>query len=324
MNKIILTGLFFFMLFHAKGQQDAQYGQYVFNGLYINPAYAGYKDEIYFQAFFRTQWTGIKGGPKSLSVSIDAPVNKKKLGLGALITTDKIGAQNSLNAVGNLSYRIQLNSEDTKAIAFGIGLGVSQNGINGSLLTPTDIGDLRVPTGMISRMAPDARAGIQYSSERFFIGLSVNNLIAPYLKAEKEDDILNLKQESHVYLTAAKVYVINSDLFFKPSILFKDDLHGPTSADFNAFLLFKQKVWFGGVYRTSVKLYPKTHLQKDLSNQSAIGFIAEFFVKPNFRIGYGYDYSLNKLGPYDNGSHEISVGFYLNTIRSQKKLCNCF
>jgi type IX secretion system PorP/SprF family membrane protein len=121
MKKIILTGLFFLMLFKAYSQQEAQYGQYVFNGLYINPAYAGYKDEIYFQAFFRTQWTGIKGGPRSLSVSIDAPLADRKLGLGAIISTDKIGAQTSLNAMGNLAYRIKLNDDDTRAVSFANG-----------------------------------------------------------------------------------------------------------------------------------------------------------------------------------------------------------
>jgi hypothetical protein len=71
-------------------------------------------------------------------------------------------------------------------------------------------------------------------------------------------------------------------------------------------------------------MFAKKHLQADLPKSSAIGFIAEFFVKPNFRVGYGYDYSLNKLRTFDNGSHELSIGFYLNTIKSQKKLCNCF
>ncbi|SFH34979.1 PorP/SprF family type IX secretion system membrane protein [Pedobacter insulae] len=324
MKKIILSGLFFLMLFNAYGQQEAQYGQYVFNGLYINPAYAGYKDEIYFQAFYRAQWTGIKGGPRSLSVSIDAPVSDGKLGLGALISTDKIGAQTSLNAMGNLAYRIKLNDDGTRAVSFGLGLGVLQMGINGSLLTPNEIGDTRIPTGNQTNIVPDARAGIQYSSERFFIGFSANSLIAPYLTKDKNFDILTMKAESHFYLTTATIYRLNEDLIFKPSFLIKDDLHGPTSVDLNAFLLFRDKLWLGGLYRTSMKMYPKKNLQKELSNKSALGFIAEFFVKPNFRVGYGYDYSLSKLSAFDHGSHELSIGFYLNTIRSQKKLCNCF
>ena len=324
MKRIVLTCLFYVLLLPLFAQQNAQYGQYIFNGLYINPAYAGYKDEIYMQAFFRSQWTGIKGGPQSLSISIDAPAYKGKIGLGAIVTKDKIGAQSSLNAVGNFAYRIKLDREETKTLAFGLGVGITQIGLNGALLDPTDIGDLRIPVGYEKRTAPDVRVGIQYTSDRFFLGFSANNLVSQYLNAAKDFNILNMKIQPHFYLTSSTFFKLNPDLIFKPAFLIKDDLHGPTSMDLNAFLLFKEKIWIGALYRTSVKLYPKKNLQNDLSNQSAIGFITEFFVKRNFRIGYGYDYSLNKLANYDNGSHEISIGYYLNTIRSQKKLCNCF
>ncbi|WP_379094045.1 type IX secretion system membrane protein PorP/SprF [Pedobacter sp. UC225_65] len=144
------------------------------------------------------------------------------------------------------------------------------------------------------------------------------------LKCCQRLQYLEHEDQPHFYLTSSTFFKVNQDLIFKPAFLIKDDLHGPTSMDLNAFLLFKEKIWVGALYRTSVKLYPKKNLQNDLSSQSAIGFITEFFVKRNFRIGYGYDYSLSKLANYDNGSHEISIGYYLNTIRSQKKLCNCF
>ncbi len=154
MKRIVLTCLFYMLLLPLFAQQNAQYGQYIFNGLYINPAYAGYKDEIYMQAFFRSQWTGIKGGPQSLSISIDAPAYKGKIGLGAIVTKDKIGAQSSLNAVGNFVYRIKLDREETKTLAFGLGVGVTQIGLNGALLDPTDIGDLRIPVGYEKERPP--------------------------------------------------------------------------------------------------------------------------------------------------------------------------
>lgn len=81
--------------------------------------------------------------------------------------------------------------------------------------------------------------------------------------------------------------------------------------------MIKEKLWLGVAYRTSVKLYPKPALQNDLRARSAIGLVTEFFVRENLRIGYGYDYSLNKLGSYDYGSHEISIGYYLQTAKAE-------
>ncbi|WP_421940861.1 type IX secretion system membrane protein PorP/SprF [Pedobacter sp.] len=302
-------------------QQDAQFGQYVFNGMYINPAYTGYKEELYLQAFVRAQWTGVKGAPQTLSISADEAINDETLGVGGIITKDKIGAQSSLNASANFAYRIKLDRTETNILAFGLGVGVMQVGLNGNLLDPIEQGDNRIPTGSVSQITPDIRAGIHYSNEKFFIGFSADNLLGKSLSVFGDYKLLNVKVQPHFYLTAGVALPITDDFVFKPTFLIKDDLHGPTSMDLNAFLLVKERFWIGGVYRSSVKLYPKSNLQANLTAKSAVGFISEFFVRENLRIGYGYDYSLNKLGNYDYGSHEISVGYYLQTKKSRRPKC---
>jgi hypothetical protein len=40
----------------AAAQQNVQFSQYVFNGLSVNPAYAGYKEDWYVNAIYRHQW----------------------------------------------------------------------------------------------------------------------------------------------------------------------------------------------------------------------------------------------------------------------------
>jgi hypothetical protein len=96
----------------------------------------------------------------------------------------------------------------------------------------------------------------------------------------------------------------------KPSFLIKDDRGGPTTLDLNAFLLLADKVWIGGSYRTGVKLYDKSYLQKDLLKKNAIVGMTEFFVSPKLRLGYAFDYSLTQISGYSGGTHEISIGFY--------------
>ncbi|KLT63583.1 type IX secretion system membrane protein PorP/SprF, partial [Pedobacter sp. BMA] len=65
MRKLLLLVLspLLLMLRPASAQQDAQYSQYMFNGIYINPAYAGYKEVLNVHSFYRSQWTGITGAP---------------------------------------------------------------------------------------------------------------------------------------------------------------------------------------------------------------------------------------------------------------------
>nr|WP_199157124.1 type IX secretion system membrane protein PorP/SprF [Pedobacter sp. ASV2] len=322
----ILKRIFFVLIMMTASaklfaQQNAQFGQYVFNGMYINPAYTGYKEELYVQAFARAQWTGVRGAPQTLSISADEAINNESLGIGLIVTKDKIGAQSSLNASANFAYRIKLDRTETNVLAFGLGVGVMQTSLNGSMLDAIEQGDNRIPAGFVSQVMPDIRAGIHYSNEKFYIGFSADNLLSKSLSVFKDYESLNVKVEPHFYLSAGMAFPLNDDFVFKPTFLIKDDLHGPTSLDLNTFLLVKERFWIGAVYRTSVKIYPKSNLQNDLSNKAAVGFISELFVRSNLRLGYGYDYSLNKLSNYDYGSHEISVGYYIVTKKSRRPKC---
>ncbi|RZK14541.1 MAG: type IX secretion system membrane protein PorP/SprF, partial [Pedobacter sp.] len=182
-------------------QQNAQFGQYVFNGMYINPAYAGYKEELYLQAFARAQWTGVRGAPQTMSISADAAINNESLGIGGIITKDKIGAQNSLTAAANFAYRIKLDRTETNILAFGLGVGVMQVGLDGNLLDPIELGDNRIPTGNVNQIMPEVRAGIHYSNEKFFIGFSADNLLSKSLSFS-DYNLLNIKVQPHFYLTA--------------------------------------------------------------------------------------------------------------------------
>lgn len=323
MKKIILTGIFFAMLSPLFGQQDTQYGQYIYNGLHINPAYAGYREAIYGQVFYRAQWAGIIGAPQSLSLAFDAPITEKNLGIGAIITKDKIGAQNTLNAYGNLAYRLRLNHNVFNVLAFGIGVGVMQTGLNGNLLNPEEVGDSKIPLGFESRIIPSLRVGAQLSTETFFMGFSANNLFAKRL-TNNNDFFTSLNTQQHLYFTAATLVVIQRDINLKPSILVKDDLHGPTSLDINAFLIFKDLFSVGAVYRTSLNLFPRPALEDNLTKKSAVGIISDLLIQQRFRIGYGFDYSLNKLGNYGYGSHEISLGYYFSIAPVRNKLFFCF
>lgn len=102
-------------------QQNAQFSQYMFNGLYINPAYAGYKEQLYAHSFYRMQWVGFPGAPKTFTIGVDGTANNDKMGLGLILANDKIGSANSTSAMFNYAYKIQ-TGEDAK-LSFGLAAG---------------------------------------------------------------------------------------------------------------------------------------------------------------------------------------------------------
>jgi len=288
----------------AHGQQDAQFSQY---GIYINPAYAGYREQLNIQGFYRNQWTGITGSPKTMSIAVDAIANDGNVGLALQISNDKLGAQSNLAAYANYAYRIRMNAEGSSRLAFGVGIGMIQLGIDGSMLNPNDF-EATQPTGMQSTIVPDGRAGVFYSDNRFYGGLSADNLISQYIDIGKYAFIPQPKP--HYYLTAGMLLPLNKDILLKPSFLLKDDRGGPTSLDLNAFVILADKIWLGGSYRTGVKLYDKSYLQKDLSQQNSVVGALQVFPTSNLRIGYAYDFSIGSLQGYSGGTHEISFGYF--------------
>jgi type IX secretion system PorP/SprF family membrane protein len=308
----------------ANAQQDAQFSQYVFNGLYINPAYAGYKEDLYLNSFFRSQWTGLEGAPTTFSIAADGTVKDGKVGLGIMLQHDQVGAQSNIAAYGNYSYRIQIGEHEHSKLAFGLGAGFVQTGIDGSKLNPVQSNDTYIPTGYQSVLLPDARLGVYYSNDRFFIGASVDNLIAHYIHPNATSALLIPVPQPHEYFTTGALFNINYETKFKPSILIKDAPGAPTSLDINAFILMKERLWLGATYRTAVDIYNKPNLQKGMQKSSAMVAMAEFFVTETFRIGYSFDYSLNQLGSYGYGSHELSISILLRGNQPVDKTRNCY
>lgn len=306
-------------------QQSAQYSQYIFNGIYINPAYAGYKQRPNVNATYRNQWTGIKGPPKSMSLAVDGNAfYDDVVGWALQVNSDKLGAQTSLSAFANYAYRMPLNDDGTNRLAMGLGVGFLQSGLDGSLLFGNDVGDSRIPTTGIRKVVPDIRIGAFFTTPKFFAGLSADNMISKYLLDKKVADFNFPTPKPHIYLTAgALVPIVEFDFEFKPSILIKDDIKGPTVLDLNAFFLFQQKLWIGAGYRTGLKLYDKPALQDNLQQTNAVIGMAEFFIGKNLRIGYSYDYAMGRLSGYSGSTHEISVSWYFLTSE-EKKLMFCY
>lgn len=299
---------------HASAQQNIQFSQYIFNTLSVNPAYAGYKEEWFAQMALRNQWVGIKGAPKTGQISIDGILDPQttKHGVGVQITSDKLGPQTSNSITLNYAFRIQLDGADTRRLSFGLGVGAAQYGLDGSALTTVDGGDGSVPTGGSSKIAPDFRAGIFYTTPYWYAGISALNLLSnsksvdDYRRSTNIAD--NIVRTRHMYFVAGALINAATDLRFRPSVMIREDFKGPTNADFNIMAIFNDKVWLGGGYRTSIKAFKKEYQNTDVSSQAALIGIAQFYVNERFRIGYSYDYAISKLNGYQSGTHEITVG----------------
>jgi len=317
MRKVIF--LLFMMVGQAQAQQTVQFSQYVFNGLSVNPAYAGYKEQMYVSATYRHQWTGIPGAPRTGGISVDGPTRENRVGLGLQLMADFMGPQQAFSLYGSYAYRIPLDVEGTKRLCLGLGVGVTQYSLDGKALIPRESDDPTVPTGKVNTLAPDARFGIYYYTSSFYMGVSVMDLFSLYTEKGyfwKGYNFGTIRKTQHVYLTTGCMLYLSDHLRLKPSLLVKEDFKGPTGIDINTFLQIDNLIWIGGSYRMNPRLW-KNQLPDDLQISNAASAMIEYYASEKLRIGYSYDLNINKLAGYQGGSHEISVGLSFPSKKTQ-------
>ena len=308
-NKCYLALLVFALLsMRTVAQQTVQFSQYVFNGLAINPAYAGYKEDWTANLSSRLQWTGISGAPQTGTLSIDGVTDpdRKNVGLGLLATFDQLGPESTTSVFANYAYRLRLDDIDTKRLSFGIAFGGVQYSLDGAKFNATDAGDAGIPTGTVSKLTPDFRFGMYYYTPNFYAGVSVFNLLAQSILNATDNTAL-IKQQRTYYLTAGTLVPLSEDIDLKPSFMIKEDFAGPTNLDITSYIVFKRQVWIGASCRTGISIFNKNNLQTGLDASDAIAAIAQFYVNENFRIGYSFDFTTSKLANYQSGSHELSI-----------------
>lgn len=289
----------------AFGQQLPQFSQYIFNGLHVNPGYAGYKGEPYIQSTYRSQWVSFPGAPETFTVTADLSANEGTMGFGVSLISDQLGPARTTTGMLTYAYRIQTGRKSF--LGMGVSAGLSEYMMDGDLLDPNDPNDPEISGGRINMFTPNLNSGLFFHSNKFYAGFSVYNMIGR--KALEREDIALAYHDFHYYLTAGAMLELSDNVGFKPSFLIRQVKGAPTNYDINGMFLFFDRLWVGGSYRSNMKMW--TEVDSNLTSRNAVAAIIEVFATDRLRLGYAYDQSLNVLQDYRHNSHELSLGFYM-------------
>lgn len=265
--------------------------QYLFNGLVINPAYAGSRDALAANLTYRHQWVGFDGAPVTQMLSVHAPMGRRKLGLGLMIYNDRIGVSQETGAFSNTAYRMRLGKGK---LSFGIGAGITLLRSQWSTLALQETSDLVFAGDTRSAVRPNFSTGAFYYTKEWFIGISAPFLIQHRYSVNGEGwNLTDNKADLQPMLTGGYVIKLSQDAKLKPSALVRYRNANGVQADISTNLIYRDKVWIGASYRTGD------------------AFIAslEVLPTPQWRIGYAYDLGLSRLRPYHQGSHGIMVQY---------------
>ncbi len=273
----------------ARAQQDPLYSQYMFNTLAVNPAYAGSADVFTALLLSRHQWVGFAGAPSTQSLVAHTPLPAQNMALGFSLLADKIGPTRQTGFYADYAYRIR-TGEDTR-LSFGLKGGVNLYQADLASLATVDPDAANV--NFRGKALPNFGFGMFWHAPRYYAGISLPKLLENELDASTGSGIVTAAERRHLFLIAGYVIDLNRALRFKPSIMVRRVSGAPLSVDLNANFLLRDRIWLGGMYRFG----------------NSIGLLAQYQVSDQFRVGYAFDLTTNRLGGYNGGTHEVMLNY---------------
>lgn len=281
-------------------QQDAQYTQYMYNTMTVNPAYAGSRGVLSIAGMYRSQWIGLEGAPTTQTLNVHSPVSER-VGLGLSIVNDEIGNGTNQETYfdGVFSYTIPLSRE--RKLSFGVKAGGHLLNIDFNKLANYNKEAANPGLANIDqKFSPNFGAGLYYYTRNFYAGLSIPN----FLTTKHFDDSASgtsflVEERLNLYLVTGYVFELNQRLKFKPALLVKAVQGAPLQVDVSANFLLHDRFTLGAAYRLD----------------AAVSALFGFQINDQFLLGLAYDRETTELGGtrFNNGSFEVLLRYEFMT-----------
>jgi len=287
------TGLF--------AQQRPVTSTYMFDGLSLNPAYAGSLNVFSAVVRNRDQWINVPGAPVFQSVTAHNSFLSNRVGVGLLMTRDQVGVHEDVGVYGSYAYKIRTGSG-----ILSMGLQAGFNNLQ-SNFTETEAFD---PTedlySNISSFSPNFGAGLYFANAQMYVGFSVPYILTNKIYEIETDVPIDSRESRFYYLTGGVVFDMSALIKLSPGFLIRYQENVPIGWDINGTVIFEDIAYVGVSYRSG----------------DAVVFLTQFILNENFRVGYAYDAITSPLTQYTKGTHEIMINYRIK-LKNHKKDPQC-
>jgi type IX secretion system PorP/SprF family membrane protein len=269
-------------------QQNVQFTQYMFNGLVINPAYAGADEALSLTFIHRSQWTGLDNAPSTQTLTAHTLIKEKKTGVGLTLVNDHVGIHKTLNALGSYAYHLRTGKNSYLSMGLQAGIRNVRNDYTSLMNGTTDPAAMNAYT---ARTFFDFGAGIYFRSPRLHAGLSVPEINTQRFYAN--DSLMKRFNPSNILLYGKYRIPLSDQITLEPSTLLKYLKGLPLSYDINMNLVYREVLTMGLSYRA----------------KESVDFIFKANVTRQLQFGYAYDHPIGSVARVSNGSHELMIQY---------------
>ncbi|MCS6823868.1 MAG: type IX secretion system membrane protein PorP/SprF [Cytophagaceae bacterium] len=290
-NKKCIYHTGFLMIYYvcSFAQQDVHFSQYMFAGTVINPAYVGYRDKVTTSVLYKKQWSAISSTPVYQHISVDAPVNYERMGVGIVMQNDKLFIQISTRISALYAYKINVLKGK---LSLGLAAGIKHYKADLSNLAVFDQDDVVLTQNNHQQWSPDFATGCLFQKKNFQAGFSVQHIAQTYASQYFQ----NIR---HFYFNAAysvKVSMHVNVIFSGLLKYLSSQIH---QGDATAHLLYNKYLWAGVSYRTNDALAMQCGLDAGrLMPQTNI----------QLKIGYAYEQTISPYRQFNfRNTHEVML-----------------
>jgi type IX secretion system PorP/SprF family membrane protein len=282
----------------AYAQQSPLSESYFMDKYTLAPSYAGNFNSKFLFLGYRSDWTGIDGGPKTFRISYN-DILMEKTGVGGKLIYDKAGIFNQLFILGSYSYNLQVAEEHH--VLFGLSAGIYHNSIN--LLDYYNDPNYNIDPSLIQ---DDVKSKVKFMSDVSLVyiwnGLEAGLLFSNISFGDATYEDVNLKYNplSNFQVHASYFVSVADDWDILPLVLVRGGKYVKTQFEMASQVIWQKRFMASVVFR----------------DPGILGFGIGASINKGLKLYYNFNFATNvSMGIFNN--HELTLGFnifeYLGT-----------
>jgi type IX secretion system PorP/SprF family membrane protein len=254
MKKIIII-LIVLMPTVVFGQQFPFMEGYSVNPFSLSPAFAGVHNSKTLFVDYRSDWTGLDGGPRTYQLSYNDKIGR--VGFGGRFIYDKTDIFKQTLFLGTYTYEVHIAKEHI--LNFGLSVGFFRNSIDLSKYfnDPTYVTDQALIYGQQNskiKFATDISALYRYRQAQ--AGVLFSNVMFGTVKYANTD--MTYKPLKNFLLHASYLFTINKSWDIEPTLILRGGQHVPILFEVAPTVTWNKRFWgtvllrTGGIYGVGV------------------------------------------------------------------------
>lgn len=263
---------------------------YNMNPFNLSPSFAGIQKQGAIFADYRSDWTGVAGGPVTCQLSYNDRVFEK-VGIGLRFMYDQTDIFKQVLLLGTYTYEVTIAEEHL--VNFGLSVGLYRNSIDMAKYynDPDYVQDNVLMYGLQkSKIKFASDMSLLYRFREIEAGILFSNLMFGSAKYNNTD--ISYKPMKNYLVHASYRFDINNSLAVKPFVLLRGGQNYPMQLELASEVRYIEKFWFMALYRTG--------------GVWGMGLGGEIY--KGILLNYSYNFSTNvAMGTF--GSHQLTLGF---------------